>query len=333
LWILSTASAAGLLWLASQKLELWPPELVLPRPGLLWVAVALHLPYLLVRAHRMACVLDPLVAASAEGRGRLDRRVLHGSGLVSFFVVLLLPLRLGELSRPVLLARAREPGVGMAEALSATAIERVVDGLLVCGLLFAGLALTNPVGDEALAQVRDGGRLMAAVFGLGCIFLLVAAQDPERWGALVGGIVRPVAGAFADRVERLVVRVTGAVAAVASLRRSLAFVGWSALYWAITVAQLWVMLLACGLESTPAEAAAVVAIIGLAIQLPGGPAQVGSFQLGGALALGLFSGSAAGGATFVALMYLLQLAGGAVATLPGMWLLNRARRHPPSESA
>ena len=63
------------------------------------------------------------------------------------------------------------------------------------------------------------------------------------------------------------------------------------------------------------------------IQLPGGPAQLGSFQLGVALALGLYldPGAHPGAVSFSVAMYTLQLAGVAMFAAPGAWLLARKR--------
>jgi hypothetical protein len=73
----------------------------------------------------------------------------------------------------------------------------------------------------------------------------------------------------------------------------------------------------------------VVAAVGLAIQLPGGPAQVGSFQLGMVLSLGLVAGDhPEEAAMFGFSMYTLQLAGGALGAAVGAWLLARAARLP-----
>jgi uncharacterized membrane protein YbhN (UPF0104 family) len=106
---------------------------------------------------------------------------------------------------------------------------------------------------------------------------------------------------------------------------------WSLVYWCLTICQLWLVLLACGLELGFADAAAIVAIVALAIQLPGGPAQAGSFQFGMAAALGLLTVPAqhAAASSFAALMYLLQLGGACALALPGVWLLARARADAP----
>src|SRR6185503_15188567 len=112
-------------------------------------------------------------------------------------------------------------------------------------------------------------------------------------------------------------------------RRGLGLLAASLLYWALTVAQLWLVLRACGLDLGAPEAAAIVAVVGLSIQLPGGPAQVGSFQFGAALALQLFVDPAdlrGPGASFGAVMYLLGLASALAFVAPGLGLLARDRR-------
>ena len=128
LWLASLVGAAVLLWLASQRVDLWPAQLVLPRPDLLALAAGLHLPYSAARSLRLRYALDSRVRiATGDRAARVPRDLVYGSGLVSFFVILLLPLRLGELSRPLILARAGVPGIGLPEAIAAVASERAVD--------------------------------------------------------------------------------------------------------------------------------------------------------------------------------------------------------------
>ena len=128
--LISLVAGGALLWLASHRIDLWPGEFAPARSDMLVAGCLLYVPYVYARSVRMRFVLDPMVRAAegTGGLGRLDWRVLHGSGLFSFFVVLLLPLRLGELSRPALLSRARVPGIDFPGTLAATAVERVVDG-------------------------------------------------------------------------------------------------------------------------------------------------------------------------------------------------------------
>jgi uncharacterized membrane protein YbhN (UPF0104 family) len=345
LWLASLLAAALLLALVVRfgRIDLWPDPLVLPQPWLFVAACAMQIPYTLTRALRLRFVLDPLVARSLEGAGqaspggtwagqeqvrRFDWRVLQGSGMLSYPIVIMLPFRLGELSRPLLLTRASEPGVGFAESVSAIAVERVVDGLVVVGMLFFGLGFASladgPDSADPIAYVRGFGRLMALTFVLGLAVLIAAAARPATLERIVS---RTVPGQFGRRAAAAAGRVAATIAVLLDWRRGLPFLLWSLIYWTLTICQLWLVMLACGLELGFADAAAVVAIVGLAIQLPGGPAQAGSFQFGMAAALALLTSANEHDAasSFAALMYLLQLGGACVMALPGAWLLARTR--------
>lgn len=324
-WLVSLALGAAFSWLASRRLQLWPDALEISHPELLAAALLVHLPYAWTRAMRLQYLLDPVVARATSGRRTVvSRSLLQGSGWVSFFVLLVLPLKLGELSRPLLLARGREPGVGLTESLSAVATERVVDGLMICAMLFGGLALTTELAGgsaDTLASVRAVGQGMLAVFVLGLGVLWIAGRDPSAAGRVATRLAGPRSAAIVERFA-------SAIAGLRDARQALPLLAWSAAYWAITTFQLWLVLAACGVRLGPAAVAATVAIVGLSIQLPGGPAQAGTFQVGAALALGLFldeAAQAAAGSTFAAVMYVLQFVAAAAVALPGLFLLRRAR--------
>lgn len=313
-WALSFVGAAVLLWLAAWQVPLWPDVFHLPRPGLLALAAALHLPYSLARAARLRHALPPGVPVSSA--------LLHGSGFVSAFVILLLPLRLGELSRPLILARAGVPGLGLAEAVAAIASERLLDGLLIVGMLFLGLALAtsfSPDFADLVGSVHHFGLVTGVVFaGIGLGLALLALAPAALLRATLG-----------PRLAEFGLHLALALRPVFTSARGLRLLAASLLYWALTVLQLWLVLHACGLALGPAEAAAIVALVGLSIQLPGGPAQAGSFHLGAALALQLFverSALSGPGASFGLVMYLLGLLGAALVALLGLGLLARDRR-------
>lgn len=321
LWALSFVGAAVLLWLASWRVPLWPDVLHLPRPDLLALAAALHLPYSLARAGRLRFALPPGAPVSSA--------LLYGSGLVSFLVILMLPLRLGELSRPLILARAGVPGLGLPEAIAAVATERLLDGLLIVGMLFLGLGLATHFSPDfagLVGSVEAFGLWSGAAFAGLLAALAFLAFTPPPLLARVRAFAGPLLG---PRLADFCLHLAAALRPVFTSRRGLGLLTASLLYWALTVVQLWLVLHACGLDLGLPEAAAVVALVGLSIQLPGGPAQVGSFQFGAALALQLFlpAGALLGpGASFGACMYLLGLLGAAVLVLPGLALVARDRR-------
>ena len=318
-----------LLWLASFRIELWPNALVLANPQLLVLAVVLQVPYALCRAWRLAPLLDVRIRQhSHESIARIPRSLLYGSGLLGFFVIIVLPLRLGEFTRPILLARARLPGVGFAEALGAVAAERVLDGLLVCAMLFAGLSFAAVHDTPGLGHVAHFGQIMLAVFLFAFVLLLLVARAPQHAGAFVGRLTAPL-GRASERLASAFERLASTVAGLAGHRQSFTFLTATLVYWAITVTQLWLVLRACGIPLGITEAMVIVALVGLSIQLPGGPAQVGSFQLATSLALGLFlddAGVRAAGSSFAAVMYALSLGGAAMLAIAGAALLAWQRK-------
>lgn len=331
-WLVSLIGGVVLLVIAGRRIELWPGDLTIVHMHWLWVAVALHIPYSLVRALRLRYALDPLVAEhSGQAQARVPRALLYGSGWVSFLTILLLPLRLGELSRPLMLARPGLPGLGLAEVTAAIATERIVDGLLVVAMLFVGLFFgpqLAPAVAEHLAGIRAFGGWMALVFGAGLGGLVWLAWAPGWWREVTVKVLGQRVGAIVHRVAR-------ALHPLTRPRFGLPFLAWSLVYWGIVIAQLTAVLHACGLtELGPIAAATIVATIGLSIQLPGGPAQAGSFQLGAAVGLELYLQPdlvAGPGSSFTAVMYVLGLAGtGAMALVGAAWLARASFEQPPS---
>ena len=102
---------------------------------------------------------------------------------------------------------------------------------------------------------------------------------------------------------------------------------------------VWPLLLAGVLEQSGWRTVYLilaVAIVGLSIQLPGGPVQAGTFQVGTGVALSLFLAPEAvegAGSTFAAVMYLLQFVGAAVMALPGLLLLGSRPDSPGASTA
>ncbi|HET6583330.1 MAG TPA: lysylphosphatidylglycerol synthase domain-containing protein [Nannocystaceae bacterium] len=334
LWAASLVIGGLLLWLARAHfgVALWPDDFSVARPAVLSIAIALVVPYAWIRASRLRWVLDPLVVEATGEPSRFDRAHLLGSGWVSYLVLMVLPFKVGEVSRPLLLAAARQPGVGVPEAVGAVGIERIVDGLLVCAMLFGGIAASDavrfPLGDE-LAGVQSFGQWMLAAFAAALAVALWISRAPDRWAARAQIGLAFAGPRIADRISGAVARLGHAFAQLAALRRVAPLAIASIVYWTLTVLQLALVALACGLELGAAEAAAVVAIVGLSIQLPGGPAQTGTFQVGAGAAVSLFVDPATHGnelASFVALMFAVQLGGAVAMALPGAALLAAGRR-------
>src|SRR3954470_23985583 len=103
----------------------------------------------LVRTVRWGILLEPL--------GHVGFKRLNSASAVGFMLLIVLPLRLGEFARPLLIARPPE-GTGArlrrSGAMASIVVERVVDGIAI-GLL--GVVALHALGSRARGGDAAGG--------------------------------------------------------------------------------------------------------------------------------------------------------------------------------
>lgn len=257
----------------------WPYLRAIPEdPSIALWAIPAYLatlvPYHLARAGRWYFLLRPLGTIKASDSLRIS--------MAGYMWIALLPFRLGEFARPLLLTQRSD--ITVHRALGTVAIERVLDGLVICGLFFAASAGGTHAELVALQQATTG---VMALFGVALAGLLVMARFPRAMGGLIDatvGKVLPRAGRWASELSN------GVSQGLAALPRGgplLAFVTVTLLYWAANAAGMWVLAHGCELPLSPSGAVLVMAVMNIALLVPGGPAQLGIFQTGVALGLHL----------------------------------------------
>jgi glycosyltransferase 2 family protein len=249
---------------------------VLADARLPWVAAAVAASVLAIvlRAQRWRLLLRP-VAAVPLGAS-------FSATAIGFAASSVLPLRLGEVIRPALLAR--RVGFGVAPALSSVVLERLFDMLFVI-LCFLALSLIYPLPTD----LRRAALLLGAAAIAGFAVLLLAQRNRTRaerlldavlgWTpAAVGRSVRPLAGGFFDALGALESgRIVGGV------------VWYSALLWTFNALVFLFALLALGIHVplVPAALASIV-VVAAFIFMPQAPGFLGTWQAGCVLALDLF---------------------------------------------
>jgi hypothetical protein len=276
----------------------------------------------LFRAWRWRFLLQPVTTAPPG----LWRLLVVSS--VGFAAIILLPLRLGELVRPYLIADPRDvssaaaTGAGgqrlrVSAALGTIAVERVVDGLMVSLFLFTSfLFLADRPG--APGWMMPTAYTTLAVFGGATCFLVVGIRRPRFavGAALWITGVAPLARRFGGRLERLRSRLEDLLGGLISGFSALAdagcllrFVLTSLVYWLFNGLGFYVLARAFHLDLPLVSAYALCGMVAIGIILPAGPGLVGNFHEFGKFGLQISLPAtviAAEGMAFIVAMHGLQ---------------------------
>jgi uncharacterized protein (TIRG00374 family) len=304
-WIGSIVIAAFFVWLS---LSQWPMESILCAHVELGGRLTCHLaggghwtldPFylalafvVLVAVHFLRVLRwEPLVTPLAK----FDFWTLNRVGAVSFMALFILPLRLGELARPYLIAQTGK--LRKSAALGTIAVERVVDGVMMA-LLLALVLFAMPSGDQATyLSLRAGALLALLVFG-GSLGILVLAYVRRRLAvrlveAVFGLFSKKLAARLADMMDAFI----EGMKAMPSWRHLMQFSLLTVLYWTVNGFYYYFMAVAFGLHHQVdlAGAYAMMAAVAVGMMIPNSPANVGSFWYFLLLPVALYGVSPDGG--------------------------------------
>jgi hypothetical protein len=297
-----------------------------------------------------------LVAVSSYFRGARWRLLLRpianvshwralSAVLVGSAAILVLPLRLGEMARPLLIAR--DGRISPLSALSSVIAERIIDGLVLSSIL--GIALMTvptivPLPEQVLgmpvtvAAVR--GYAWTFLIGFGGAFVVIVIFHAAR--ELSVKLVRATLGRIAPRLAELATSLLERFSSGLDFLRhrglALQFMLETAVYWACVIGAYWLLGWGTGVVHADGsgmgfgEACAIMGMVGMASALPGPPGLIGLFQAGVYAAMTMYFPSqvlTGAGSVYVFLLYTLQTGFTLVAGL-ACFLLTKA---PPVVAA
>jgi uncharacterized protein (TIRG00374 family) len=246
---------------------------------------------------------------------------------VGFFAIMMLPLRMGEVVRPILLRR--DGKISGSAAFGTIAAERVLDGLFVALLLVVTMAVVpHPdltgvsFGGISVSSVPRAGMITAAVFGAALLTLtlfLVARKQMESLTRVIVGALSP---RLADRLARMVGDLADGLRSLPDPKLMAPFLLQTAIYWGVNGLGMWFLGWGCGLPMTPGQGFSVMGVLAMGILLPSGPGLFGVFQLSVFLALRMYfpQETVVGvGAAYVFIMYASQFVFQTLTGLGALW--------------
>lgn len=261
---------------------------------------------LYIRAQRWRVLLRPL--------GHPAMRTLVAATNIGFMANMVLPLRMGEVIRPVLVSRKeREPLGGV---LATIVLERIFDLFMIL-FLFGVAAATVSVSPT----VRQWGLRLFAVamtVGLGVVFVRWQEAVALR---LLGWVLTPVPQRFAGPIEEFFRGFIRALEILDSPMTFLQVLGWSLYLWLVISSTYAFGVLAFGLHVPLAVGSvAIMAVIAIAVSAPSAPGFIGAFQLGCTLGLAIFGVSQSQAIAYSIVLHLTQFVGTVAA---GLYSLTR----------
>ena len=239
--------------------------------------------------------------------GKVSFGKLLAVSSVGLGAIALLPLRLGEFVRPILIRDGEEIRLG--SALATIATERIVDGLLVAGLIFVLLVTLGEgsgLDPVQVANLRFWGTMFGSVFLTGLLVLMFAYYDRKRFEKVL--VIFP--GPLRRIVSGIVLTFADGLGALRSARAMGMFMVYTLGYWAVNGLGMYMLFRAFHLPMTVGASFAVMAFIVIGIFIPGGPGFLGNFELFGKWGLLIFLPLAvvdSAGTAYILVLHMTQL--------------------------
>lgn len=271
--LLSLAVSAAFIWLSlrSTDLRAVAGAMTSAQPAALLGYFVILLVQHVIRTVRWGWLL--------ESAGHVGFRRLNSATAIGFMLLVVLPLRLGELARPLLVSRTERREGSQLKRSAATAscvVERVIDGLAVALLGLVALHWLGATGSMA-AFARRASWVIAAMFLSLCVCLVCAVVMRNATDALLRRLLQRLAPARADKIISAFASFRDALQ-VGSFWRGAGVILLTVTFWALHVVGFMLLAPSFGFSLTPLMAATVLAIQAVGVMVPAGPGMVGTSQ-------------------------------------------------------
>ncbi len=239
------------------------------------VPIALLSAYsVVVRCQRWQLLLRPV--------GPVPFLPLLSATAIGFFCNMVLPLRVGEVIRPVLLAKRTQ--LPVSSVFASVLLERLLDMLTI--LVFLGLVMCLvPVS----STIRQSG-VVFLVLALIAIALVLALQRQHPVAlSLVRRVLALTPPGVRARADAALQSFIGGLQGIGQGAVLVRILGYSLFVWTVIASTFGLGLLACNLDVPLVSGAlALVTVVAGAVSAPSAPGFIGTFQAGCIVALGLF---------------------------------------------
>lgn len=247
------------------------------RYGLLIPLTVLILLHFLVRAVRWRFLLP-----DSSDRSDVQTVKLFNAILVGAFATFVLPLRAGELVRPLMLSRQSSFPFGT--SFASVVIERFFDLSMV--LVSFGLMLPHVPGVPG--WVEQGAYILTTLAVGLFVFLVLGSIAPTGIDRFVTGCLSPLPERFSAPLLGFVRGLLSATVVLKDLRRLVVIVSLTVVVWGTNYLLFWGYLWLFDIPGSASFSVAIGVIIALAVAAPSAPGFIGVYQTACVAAFTLF---------------------------------------------
>lgn len=215
---------------------------------------------------------------------------VSGSALIA-----LLPLRLGEFARPLLLRQMG--GVAISSSLAAAAVERILDGLIISLIFFASVtALPESIVVPLWLSLAAWG-MLAGFLGVALVLAALAFMG-DRLEPLIRYFERWFGAAIIEKIVTLVSDFRRGLEVVKGGRAMALTLGSTGLFWLANTLAIGVLLNSFSWDLPSAAPWLLSCIMVLGVMVPAGPGFLGTFQGAVLVGMSIFSVDTSAAAAF-----------------------------------
>ena len=261
-----------------------------------------------------------LILRDVDGH-RLPLGPLWHAVAIGFMANNLLPARAGEFARAFVANRLLP--VRFTTALASVGVERVLDGLVMVGLLALGVLLPSfpraaTINGVPVARIVT---TLGVVFGAALVVALLVVHRPAFWLALLGRLLdRLLPQRLAGRLATIAEGLVAGLGVLTHPGRFSGVVAWSFGLWIVNAASFWAGFRAFGIPVAPEGAFVLQGLIGFGVAVPASPGFIGVFEAITRITLAFYGIAAELGVSYAVTYHVTTFL---PITLLGLWSLSR----------
>ena len=266
-----------------------------------------------IRAIRWEVLLSPIKKVSVLN--------LFSVSMIGFMANNVLPARLGEIIRPIMIARKEK--IGVSTSFATIAIERVFDILgiiVIASLLFCFLPSDSQANSQAVIHQLKKWSAIMAFFGICTIAILfLLSLYPKKAGAVFEKLLFVFPHHLRDKLVNLLHSFISGLQ-VFDHKIKLLWVGvLSLIIWLLNAASIYVLCYSFDIGLSYAGACFVTVCIALAVALPQAPGFIGVFHIATQKSLDVFGVGLSSAQSFAILLWAVSVIPVTVAGLLFLW--------------